>query len=469
MTIKRRLFISNILMIVIPLLMGIAAAWVTDVVLSKLEYYGDGRAPRSAVFSNARRNARVLIEKWQQNPDIDRMLEDTRKFNEESGGNPAITIYRGKEPLSPQVLLGKAAELALLMNGGMVTTDGTAAFSDRVGDYTALFTDNDFRFLPPEQRRRNDAIRGAVILFCVISVTLLANRFLTQFVFRRIVSSLDTLTCGVRQIRDGNLEYRIEYNEKDEFSDVCSDFNDMAVRLLDSVKARQKDEANRKELIAGISHDLRTPLTSVKAYIEGIEQGLAAAPEARVRYIETIKSKTRDLEQIIETLFLFSKLDLGEFPYRMEQVCLSEELSGIVSGVKDEYGRRGLNISDVRGMCGATVKIDSVQLRCAVINILENSVKYKDRESADMDIEISCNERSVTLSLTDNGPGVPPEALTKLFDVFYRSDASRSEPSRGSGLGLAITAKIIEGFGGAIRAELPDSRGLSVIITLPKT
>ena len=468
MTIKRRLFLSNILMIVIPLLVGIAAAWVTDVVLSKLEYYSDGRTPRAIGFSNARRDARVLIEKWQKSPDIDRMLEDTRKFNEESGGNPVLTIYRGKEPLSPQASWGKAAELALLTNGGMVATDGTAAFSDLVGDYTAVLTDSDYRLPSPEQRKRSNTIRGAVLLFCVMSVTLLANRFLTQFVFRRVVSSLDTLTYGVGQVRDGNLEYRIEYTEQDEFSDVCSDFNDMAMRLLDSVKARQKDEANRKELIAGISHDLRTPLTSVKAYIEGIEQGLAAAPEARARYIETIKRKTRDLEQIIETLFLFSKLDLGEFPYRMEQVCLSEELSGIVSGVKDEYGRRGLNISPVRGMCAASVKIDSVQLRCAVINILENSVKYKHRESVDMDIEISCDERSVTLSLTDNGPGVPPETLTKLFDVFYRSDASRSDPGRGSGLGLAITAKIIESFGGAIKAELPAGGGLSVIITLPR-
>ena len=468
MTIERRLFLSNIMMIAIPLLVGIAAAWATDVVLSKLEYYDDRRTPKTIRFSNARWKARALIEEWQKSPDIGLMLEDTRRFNEESGGNPELAVYRDKEPLSPKFRSGTAVKLALSANCGMVITDGMAAYSETVGEYRVVLSDGDFFSMPPEQRRKTEAIRGAVLLLCVVSVTLLANRFLTQFVFKRIVSSLDTLTYGVRQIRDGNLEYRIVYTEQDEFSAVCSDFNEMAARLLDSVNARQRDEASRKELIAGISHDLRTPLTSVKAYIEGIEQGLASEPEARARYIDTIKRKTRDLEQIIESLFLFSKLDLGEFPYRMEQVCLDEELSGMVAGLKDEYGRRGLDISPVRGEAGASVKIDMVQMRCAVINIFENSVKYKHQERAEMDIRVSDDGQNVILSLTDNGPGVPPEALGKLFDVFYRSDVSRSDPGRGSGLGLAITAKIIESFGGSIRAELPEGGGLAVIITLPK-
>lgn len=113
---------------------------------------------------------------------------------------------------------------------------------------------------------------------------------------RSITTPLDALVHGVRQIRDGNLEYRIEYDGKDEFAQVVDDFNEMAQRLQDMVNARQKDDENRRALIAGISHDLRTPLTSIKGYVEGLEKGVANSPQMRREYLDTIRQKTDDLE-----------------------------------------------------------------------------------------------------------------------------------------------------------------------------
>jgi signal transduction histidine kinase len=301
----------------------------------------------------------------------------------------------------------------------------------------------------------------------LLVIVYFTNRVLTRFVFRGIVSPIETLVNGVREIRDGNLEYRIEYSQKDEFEVVCSDFNEMAKRLSDMVSRQQKDETNRRELIAGISHDLRTPLTSIKAYLEGIEKGVATTPQKQEKYIETIMSKTIDLEYIINQLFMFSKLDIGDFPFHLEKTDISKELNHFVDSHKKEYGNKGLSVSISGNIGDLCAEIDVVQFRNVINNVLENSVKYSTSNFPEVAITCRIDGANVEIALTDNGPGVSEEVLENLFDVFYRSDESRNDPSKGSGLGLAISKRIIERFGGRIAAENSDGCGLSIIITLP--
>jgi signal transduction histidine kinase len=272
----------------------------------------------------------------------------------------------------------------------------------------------------------------------------------------------------VRQIRDGNLGYRIEYSESDEFAPVCDDFNRMAGRLEQAGAARERDEQSRRELIAGISHDLRTPLTSIKAYVEGLEQGVASTPDARKRYLDTIRSKTADLEHIIEHLFLFSKLDTGEFPYRVGRVDLGAVVSETASGVSEEYAERGLDISAAVPGTPVFTEIDAERMRYVLINIFENSLKYKNKERGRLSAEVRRERGRAVLTLSDDGPGVPDAALPRLFDLFYRGDGARSGASRGSGLGLAIAAKMVRRFGGEISAKNSDGGGLSIEITLPE-
>jgi signal transduction histidine kinase len=298
-------------------------------------------------------------------------------------------------------------------------------------------------------------------------VVLLTNAFLTQFVFKKILRAMDTLTDGVRQIREGNLSFRIDYGENDEFSAVCGAFNDMAGHLMSVEEARRRDEQSRRELIAGISHDIRTPLTSIKAYVEGLEQGVAETPGARRRYIETIKNKTGDLERIIDTLFLFAKLDTGEFPYRIERVDLSGAVRAIADEVSEEYASAGLEISAETG-APVFVNIDALQMRNVLINVFENSLKYKNKDRGHLGVSVSRENGDAVLVMSDDGPGVPGDAAGKLFGLFYRIDGSRSNPSRGSGLGLAIAERMVKHFGGSIEAKnIPDG-GLSIIIKLPE-
>ncbi|MDR1932148.1 MAG: HAMP domain-containing histidine kinase [Spirochaetales bacterium] len=308
---------------------------------------------------------------------------------------------------------------------------------------------------------------GFAALFLIFITATLINLLLTFRLIKNILNSLKFLSEGVRQIHGNNLAYRIAYNDNDEFRPVCEAFNEMAGRLEKFVAQRQKDEANRRDLIAGISHDLRTPLTSINGSLEGLEAGVASTPEMQRKYFERIRKKAADLERIIEQLFLFSKLDMDEFPLTIRRVDFALAVSDMIQETEDEYARRGLKLNLGEMRAGIFVDADVFGLRNVIINILENSVRYKTKEQGA--VTITCTGGNAAsfaeLRLADDGPGVPAEKLEKLFDVFYRSDPSRSK--KGSGIGLAISRKTIELMGGTIHAELPEAGGLAIVIRLP--
>jgi len=300
------------------------------------------------------------------------------------------------------------------------------------------------------------------IFIIIISII---NNFFTHRMTKRIIEPLEPLNIGVRQIHDNNFSYRIEYKDNDEFRPVCDAFNEMAEKLETSSDQKKKDEANRRELIAGISHDLRTPLTSIKGCIEGIETGVAATPEMKEKYLAIIKNKTQDMEHIIEQLFLFSKLDMNEFPLSIRCVDMARAISDMIEESAPEYERRGLSIQLADIPQNMYVNADMLMFRNVIINILENSVKYKTSDHGQIEISITPINGFVLLRMIDNGPGVQADMLPKLFNIFYRTDLSRS--TLGSGLGLAISGKIIERMDGKIYAELPANGGLAINIQLP--
>ncbi|MGN0268117.1 MAG: sensor histidine kinase, partial [Lachnospiraceae bacterium] len=180
---------------------------------------------------------------------------------------------------------------------------------------------------------------------------------------------------------------------------------------------------------------------------------------------ETIKTKAEDLEHIVSQLFLFSKMELGEFPEKLCELRLDETIMDIVSSMQEEYRRKGLFIA--MELEPVTMYADPVQLQRIVTNILENSLKYKNKEQGNIQISLWRMENGCRLSFADDGPGVPQQALPHLFEVFYRSDPARQNPNQGSGLGLAIVAKVIQRMGGTITALPCTSSGLEIRIDFP--
>ena len=306
----------------------------------------------------------------------------------------------------------------------------------------------------------------ALFLICSIMFASLINNFFTIRITKNITKSLELLNGGVRQIHAHNFAHRLDYRGNDEFRPICDAFNEMAEKLETSTAQRKKDETARRELIAGISHDLRTPLTSIKGCLEGIETGVASSPEMREKYLSIVKNKTTVLEHIIEQLFLFAKLDMNEFPLDLRRTDIALAVCDMIEDSLSEYAAKGLAIKISDMPRNAYAFADVIMLRNVIINILENSVRYRTKEYGQMEISATMENDAVLLRLTDDGPGVQMDLLPKLFDVFYRADPSRSR--QGSGLGLAISAKIVERMGGNIYAELPTSgTGLSTVIRLP--
>ena len=381
-----------------------------------------------------------------------------------------LAIYKGEKLIYPS----SVEEISNIQisfseeDDYLIVKGSNAVYKTHKGEFSLILSSTDFS-LHQQDPSGNYFYIGIFIFIFSVTMVFIINRTLTRFVSKRITTPIERLVSGVHELQDGNLDFRIQYDYNDEFKSVCTDFNKMAQHLSDMVTARQKDEESRKELIAGISHDLRTPLTSIKAYVEGLEKGVASTPQSQKRYIETIKSKAEDLEHIINQLFLFSKLEIGEFPLKTERVEIGEVLSGFLYEVENEYENKGLSIAFVENSNKLYIEIDIVQFRNVLYNIFENSVKYKTNHMVNSKITCDENNDNIVISITDDGPGVQDDTIDKLFDVFYRSDVSRKNPSSGSGLGLAIARKTIERLGGAIRAENAPSGGLAIIITLPKS
>jgi signal transduction histidine kinase len=239
----------------------------------------------------------------------------------------------------------------------------------------------------------------------------------------------------------------------------------------------EKYENSHKELIAGISHDLRTPLTVIKAYLEGLETGVAGTPEKQKKYMDTITAKTNDLEKIINRVFLFSKLDIGELPMNLQIIEVGKFIQDLTDDFTEEYKQKGI-LLNTENLTNDAVQVDVLWLHNVFINIFENSANYKVKDVGN--VTIACEKirgiggkAILEIHLKDDGPGVPPETLDRLFDIFYRLDTSRSSRGQegsgaaGSGLGLAISSKMVQHMGGTIRAELGEPGGLDIVISFP--
>ena len=435
-SIKRRLLISNVLMLVIPVvltsILNIVIIWVLL-----------GRATTFFISPNV---SDIPIEQSLMLgfdiPDM-HFSDDVAVFYQLENGSQLLIL--------PEQMKSRFERLTLSEESMYLEL---AIFSESLIQQITFWGEH-------------ERIFQMLLLVFLVVVTLLANYFLVRFSLKPIMTFLNTLTKGFHEISDGNLVYRLNHNGGNEFDSISTHFNDMTTRLHEMVEQKKADEQNRKELIAGIAHDLRTPLTSIRTYTEGLELGMASTPALQEKYLSTIKNKTNDMEHILNQLFLFSKLDIGEFPVRLDKCDIGNWLYQFVQNARDEYSRRGLQIKLEKNITSSYLLVDEVQLGNVLTNMLENSVKYGNVDNLQAVIDCEQISDHIILRITDNGVGVPNEVLTKLFDIFYRNDKARTKPSGGSGLGLAISAKLIERMGGSIKAENATDGGFTILIKLP--
>ncbi|WP_449538561.1 sensor histidine kinase [Ferdinandcohnia sp. Marseille-Q9671] len=305
--------------------------------------------------------------------------------------------------------------------------------------------------------------------FLFIAVLIITNALLTYSVSKSILKPIEKLSIAAHEISKGNLDFPIKPMSRDELGKLSETFELMRMKLKESADMQMKYEENRKELIASISHDLKTPITSIKGYVEGIRDGVANTPEKMERYIQTIYTKSLDMDHLIDELFLYSKLDLNREPFQFEEVDLRCYFLDFMEELQYELEKDHIAVS-VHANENETYKVvvDREQLKRVAMNIIHNSLKHLDKEKKTLHIYLSVKDEMVVTQIQDNGNGISEEALPYIFERFYRADQARNTQTGGTGLGLAIVKRIIEQHGGEIWAESKVGEGTSITFTLKR-
>ena len=283
----------------------------------------------------------------------------------------------------------------------------------------------------------------------LISVALVVG----LWVYRSIAVPLVKLKKATQNIKEGNLDFVLDVEGKDEFSELCQDFEEMRRRLKESTEEKSLIEKENRELISNISHDLKTPITAVKGYVEGIMDGVADTPEKMDRYVRTIYNKTNEMDHLINELTFYSKIDTNRIPYTFNKLNVEDYFEDCSEEVGLELETRGIELVYANYVEKDVMVIaDGAQIRRVIHNIISNAIKYMDKPKGIIQIRIKDVGDFIQIEIEDNGKGIGPKDLPYIFDRFYRTDVSRNSSKGGSGIGLSIVKKILEDHGGKVWA-----------------
>lgn len=307
------------------------------------------------------------------------------------------------------------------------------------------------------------------MLVSVILIMAMTCSFLMAWIYRSILTPIETLKKATRNIRDGNLDFEVEIGDDDESGELCADFEEMRIRLKESTEEKVVFDSQNKELISNISHDLKTPITAVKGYVEGIMDGVADTPEKMDRYIRTIYNKANEMDRLINELTFYSKIDTNRIPYTFNKIHISDYFEDCVDELSVELESSGVSLTYFNYLEeDAVVIADAEQLKRVINNIVSNSLKYMDKPKGVINIRLRDVGDFIQIEIEDNGKGIAQKDLANIFERFYRTDASRNSSKGGSGIGLSIVKKIMEDHGGQVWATSKEGTGTTMYLALRK-
>lgn len=309
----------------------------------------------------------------------------------------------------------------------------------------------------------------AEFLIAMVLIVFITGIILTIWIYSSVLRPMNRLAEATKKIADGDLDFTLEAEKDDEFGKLCRDFEQMRIRLKQSAEDRIRDDEESKELISNISHDLKTPITAIKGYVEGIMDGVADTPEKMDKYIHTIYNKANDMDRLIAELTTYSRIDTNRLPYNFSKVNVDEYFTDCVDELSYELDSRNIKLTYFNYTDKDTVIIaDAEQLKRVINNIVSNSVKYIGRKQGILNIRINDEGDFIKVEIEDNGKGIDSKDIPYIFDRFYRTDSSRNSNQGGSGIGLSIVKKIIEAHGGKIWATSKPGTGTVIHFVIRK-
>ncbi|MBP5198023.1 MAG: HAMP domain-containing histidine kinase, partial [Lachnospiraceae bacterium] len=309
----------------------------------------------------------------------------------------------------------------------------------------------------------------ADMTIAIMAILVFTSGMLTRWISKSVFSPLGELNVAMQKIKEGNFDYSLPTEAKGEMGDLYRNYEDMRLRLKESSEEKVELERNNKELISNISHDLKTPITAIKGYVEGIMDGVADTPEKVDKYIKTIYNKANDMDKLINELTLYSGIENSRIPYNFHRINVADYFGDCVEEVGLDLESKSIKL-DYENMVDRDTLIiaDPEQLKKVINNIISNSVKYMDKHEGHIAIRILDEADSIRVEIEDNGKGIAQQDLQKIFDRFYRTDTSRNSAQGGSGIGLSIVKKIIEDHGGYIWATSKEGAGTCMHFVLRK-
>ena len=382
-------------------------------------------------------------------------------------------IYVGTDMDSAESVIAELPEY-----GGSATTSENGMYLG--GDAQALVKQVDFEFPDGEDgsafivsdvRKMIPELEEFLvdIAICIVFILIFTAALLVFWIYRSVMQPLQKMQIAAKNIKEGNLDFELKPMADDEMGRLAQDLEEMRIRLRDNVDEKLRYDKESKELISNISHDLKTPVTAIKGYAEGIMDGVADTPEKMQKYVRTIYNKADEMNTLINELTFYSKIDTNRIPYNFNTLSVNdyfedcaEDLSLELEAKNVEFGYFNYVEKDVK------VIADAEQIKRVIHNIVNNSLKYMDKPKAKINLRVKDVGDFVQVELEDNGKGIAAKDLPNIFDRFYRTDASRNSSKGGSGIGLSIVKKIIEEHGGKIWATSREETGTTMYFVLRK-
>lgn len=319
------------------------------------------------------------------------------------------------------------------------------------------------KLLPHIKTFYNQIILSAFVFSLITSIGLMI------WFYRSITAPLNNLRTATQNIRNGNLDFELEKKYKNEIGILFDDFDAMRYELKQSQDAERRSLKANQEMISNISHDLKTPITAIKGYCEGIMDGVADTPEKTKKYIKTIYTKSVEMNQLINELDFYSKVDTDKLPYHFQKLNVTQFFNDYIHKIRFDLEAHDVELSYQNHISDSSrISGDAQQLHRVINNLIDNSIKYMDKPKGFIDIVLREDDNFIFVEIIDNGRGISPEALPHIFDRFYRADTSRNTSQGGSGIGLSIVKKIVEDHGGEAKATSLDGKGTTIYFTLKK-
>ena len=324
---------------------------------------------------------------------------------------------------------------------------------------------------------KEDVMIGAMIskrfmgylVLAMAVILILTSALITAWVNQDIYKPIKELSVAMRKIAEGDFDYRLTQKQEGEVGRLYDNYEQMRLQLKENAEEKMQNEKKSKELVSNISHDLKTPITSIKGYVEGIMDGVADTPEKMDKYIKTIYNKANDMDRLINELTTYSGIDSNKIPYHFHVLNIADYFQDCVEEVGLDLEQKDIQLNYTNlAPADTCIVADPEQLKKVINNIISNSVKYMGHDKGIIDIRILDEGESVRIEIEDNGKGIAAKDIGNIFERFYRTDSSRNSLQGGSGIGLSIVKKIIEDHGGYVWATSKEGEGTCMHFVIRK-